>query len=83
MRERLFCRGGKGGFEFVQGLKGRGELGGFGQEDREVVFDGVFEGADFGDEKIALVAELGVGDGADEEVEEGVVHFWSPYRESS
>ena len=55
MRGRSFWRGRKGGFEFVQGLKGRGELGGVGQEDGETVFDRVFEGADLGDEKIAFV----------------------------
>ena len=42
------------------------------------VFDGVFEVADFGDEEVALVAEFAVGDGADEAVEEGVVHGESP-----
>jgi hypothetical protein len=62
-----------GFFEVFDGLVGRGEDGGVGEEDGEVVFDGVLEVVG-GEEEVAFAAELFVGDGADEEVEKGVVH---------
>jgi len=44
-------------------------LGLVGEEDGDVVFDGIFEAAGFGDEVVAILAQFAVRDGADEEIE--------------
>lgn len=65
-------------FEVGEGGEALGEEGLVGEEDGDVVFDGVFEAADGADEEVAFVAEFAFGDGADEAFEQGMVH-WAPF----